>query len=278
MAHVLVYLQRTSLGLHPASAAALCLARDFADARGATVTALCAGDGKTLDEGITTAAGRFGADVLMFCGPEGLEEMVDRLHPVHVLAPWTAEGLAAVQGLPSGPVVPRWIDRAPPRLEADAVTGVVAGTAPWHVFDQPLDPEFLGAVDTVPMPAWVSQTAALDREVPVFAMVGPGPLRFIAPHGVPDRVEALLTHHRMEAATVEDLERDAMGTFVWLGDGRAVLPDALTHRTPTARLVLLAGEGARVDPSWASADLVVAGTWTDALGRLHEPLWRTAIV
>ncbi len=277
MAHILVYLQRTSLGLHPGSAAALCLARDFADARGATVTALCAGDGGKLDQGITAAAGRFGADVLMYCGPEGLEEMTERLRPVHVLAPWTPEGLAAVQGLPGGPATARWVETERPRMEADTVTGVVSGALPWHHYAETLEPEFLGAVDAVPMPPWVASMTAMNRDVPVFSMIGPGPLRYLAPEGVGDRVAEELSAHKMESATLEDLERDPTGTFVWLGDGHGALPDALVHRSPTARLVLLPGEGARVDASWSGADLVVAGTWTEALGRLHEPLWRKAI-
>jgi hypothetical protein len=276
MAHLLVHLQRTSLGLHPASAAGLCLARDFADARGATVTALCAGDGKRLDEGIARAAGRFGADVLMFCGPEGLEEMAERLQPVHVLAPWTPEGLAALQGLPGGPAIPRWIDKERPRLEADSVSAIVSGALPWHHFDQVLEPEFLGAVDTVPMPPWVSQFPP-DRDVPVFAMLGPGPLRYLAPNGLPERVVDALHRHQMEKAEIADVERDPTGTFVWFGSDETRLPEVLGQRSPTARLVVLPGGDAGLDASWSGADLVVPGTWTEALGRLHEPLWRTAI-
>ena len=66
MAHILVYLQRTPGGLHPASSVALCRARDIASERGATITAICRGDAGPLDKGVAAAASRFGADVLVW--------------------------------------------------------------------------------------------------------------------------------------------------------------------------------------------------------------------
>lgn len=277
MAHILVYLQRTPLGLHPASALGLCLARDLADLRGATVTALCAGDGGRLDAGIAAAAGRFGADVLMFCGPEGLEEMSDRLHPAHVLAPWTPEGLAAVQGLPAGPATPRWIDRPRPRIEADSVTGIVAGTLPWHHLVQTLEPEYLGAVDAVPMPPWVPELAKSCETPPVFGAMA-SPMRFVATEGIDEGLAADLERRGMRRAEPSDLQRHASDTFVWFLAGAGPLPDAVTHAPPTCRILLLPGPDGELHPSWSGADLVMAGTWPEAAGRLHEPLWRNPLV
>jgi hypothetical protein len=278
MAHILVYLQRTALGLHPASALGLNLARDIADLRGATVTALCAGDGGKLDTAVSAAAGRFGADVLMYCGPEGLEEMSARLRPVHVLAPWTPEGLAAVQGLPAGPAIPRWIEAPRPRAVADSVTGIVAGTLPWHHFDQALEPEYLGQVDAVPMPPWVAELGRSAEPPPVFRMLGEAPLRFIATEGLDSGFAAELTRRGMERAEPADVARFATGTFVWFLAGAGPLPDAITHSPPTCRVILLPGPDATFDPSWSGADLVVAGTWPEAVSRLHEPLWRNPLV
>lgn len=278
MAHILVYLQRTAFGLHPASALGLNLARDIADLKGATITALCAGDGGKLDAAISAAAGRFGADVLMYCGPEGLEEMSARLEPVHVIAPWTPEGLAAVQGLPAGPAIPRWIDAPKPRAVADSVTGIVAGTLPWHHFDQGLEPEYLGDVEAVPMAPWVAELAASEGPPPVFGMLGSPPLRFIATQGLDPGFAGELERRGMVRAEPADLSRHATGTFVWFQAGAGPLPEAITHAPPTCRVILLPGPDAAFDPSWSGADLVVAGTWPEAVGRLHEPLWRNPLV
>ena len=277
MAHILVYLQRTALGLHPASALGLCLARDFADLKGATITALCAGDGGRLDPGIAAAAGRFGGDVLMYCGPEGLEEMSARLAPAHVLAPWTPEGLAAVQGLPGGPAIPRWIDRPRPRLDADSVTGIVAGALPWHHFDQALEPEYLGAVDAVPMPPWVPERAKVDGPPPMFSMLGNPPLRFVASSPLDETLVADLRRRGMQQAEPSDVARYTDGTFVWFLAGAGPLPEAITHSPPTCRVILMPGPDATFDPSWSGADVVVAGSWPEAVARIHEPLWRTPL-
>ena len=64
MAHILVYAQRTPQGIHPASAAALCLARDIASDRGATITAVCPGDAGRADQFVIGAVSRYGADLL----------------------------------------------------------------------------------------------------------------------------------------------------------------------------------------------------------------------
>ena len=64
MAHILVYAQRTPQGIHPARAAALCLARDIASDRGATVTAVCPGDAGRADQFVIGAVSRYGADLL----------------------------------------------------------------------------------------------------------------------------------------------------------------------------------------------------------------------
>ena len=55
MAHIVVYLQRTPHGLHPASAVGLCWARDIASERGATVTAVCPGDAGEFDRATLAA-------------------------------------------------------------------------------------------------------------------------------------------------------------------------------------------------------------------------------
>lgn len=280
MAHILVYLERTPRGLHPASALALCVARDIASNRGASVTAVCPGDAGDLDAGITRAAARFGADVMVFASPTGLVETVERLRPVHLLAPWTPHGLAAVGETDLGPAVPRWVERArPPGAGADTVTGIVAGALPWHTFDTTLDPEYLGPVDTVKLPGWVAPiVAAVDQDsAPGFSMVPKGGLHYVAPRNADAAVHKTLEQLGAQLVTEDDIDALAEGALLFFADGTQPLPDALQQCPATTRSVVFAGPDATVDPSWMYADLVVPGAWAQAVARLHEPLWSAAL-
>ncbi len=280
MAHILVYLQRTPAGLHPGSALALCIARDIASNRGASITALCPGDAGNLDAGIVRAAGRFGADVMVFYGPDGMNDTIDRLQPVHVVTTWTTEGLAAVDGIAVGPAVPRWIGKArPPGAGADTVTGVVAGALPWHAFDALLDAEYLGEVDAVALPAWTEHaSAAVDEaDAPGFGMVPEGSLHYVAPTGVDANTGKTLDRLGALPAQPDKLAELPSGSLLWFSDGRSALPEALQTVPPTTRSVVLAGPDAAFDTSWQHADLVVPGPWDEAVARLVEPLWRAAL-
>lgn len=273
MAHILVYLQRTPAGLHPASAVGLCMARDIATTRGATVSALCAGDAGVYDRRMARAAGAFGADVLTFCGPRGLENLHERLAPVHIFAPWSPEGIAAVQGLDSGPAIPRWIRSSNHQdQEADAVTGIIAGTVPWHRFHEELEAEYEGDVDEVPLPPWIETDAAATG--PAFGVVEGEPLGYVCPDGTDPAIEIALQRwgaRRMSPSEVAGAEH---GTHVWLGPGAGPLPDTLSHRSPTSRLLLLPGPDGQLDPSWSSADLVLGGSWPEVIEQLRNGQWQ----
>lgn len=277
MAHILVYLQRTLYGLHPGSAVALCLARDIGSERGATVTALCAGDAGPMDQGIVRAASTYGADVVLFTGPNGLEHMQTRLRPVHILTPWTTEGEAAVQGLPGGPATPRWLDDPQPRWsEPDAITGVVAGTLPWHDLGGELEPEYEGDVGEVPMPAWVKDAPG-EGEAVGFRAAADGPIQFHAPGGLDDATEALLSSIGAKPLPADALGSALSGTVVWL-DGTSALPESLAQRGPDSRLILLPGPDADILPSWSHADWVLPGDTAETLRQLQSELWRSALV
>jgi hypothetical protein len=269
MAHILVYLQRTPQGLHPASAVGLCLARDIGSERGATVTAVCSGDAGALDRGVLAAATRFGADIVLFGGPRSIEDLHERLRPVHVLTPWTSEGLAAVQGLPSGPAVPRWLDRAnPPWAGADAVTGIIAGTLPWHALTEPLEAEYAGDVDQVPLPTWVE--ACGDR-VRTFQIAGDDPVGYVASEPLEPDLRRGLEQLGATRATLDDVAKSESGTFVWLAPGAGHLcADPLGGRAPATRVVLLPGPDAKVDPSWSTVDWVFGGPWPNVLRTLIQ--------
>lgn len=279
MAHILVYLQRTPQGLHPASAVALCFARDLGSDRGATVTAVCAGDAGELDRAMVGGAGRYGADTMVFCGPGGIERLQERLRPVHVLAPWTAEGIAAMQGVPTGPMVPRWVDDRRPSWGApDAVSGIVAGTLPWHDFDEQLEAEYQGDVDRVPMPSWVKDAAVPLSPAGTERLVLAQPeIGFVAPPTIDAELRAKLTAVGAKSATVDEVVHSQTGSWLWLHAGAGPLPELLSRRGPGSRVVLLPGDNGNFDPSWALADWVLPGAWPKVLGMLGSPGWRRAL-
>ncbi len=279
MAHILVYLQRTPAGLHPASAVALCRARDIASDRGASITAMGSGDAGAIDRGIAAAAGRFGADVLVFGGPKGLRALYEQLNPVHVLVPWTDEGLAAAEGLPSGPATARWLTtRQPAWGGADAVTAVVAGTMPWHAQTEVLEAEYHADVDEVQQPSWVTETSASqgeDETAPVFAVLGRGPVRYVSARSPDADTTSALARIGAHAATLDDPAlATTAGTVLWLS--AEPIPAALTERPVSVRLVVLPGEHTGLHPSWRAADWVLAGPRPAALGTILDSPWATA--
>jgi hypothetical protein len=272
MAHILVYLQRTPGGLHPASAVALCRARDIGSDRGASITAMCSGDAGALDRGIAVAAGRFGADVLVFGGPKGLRSLFDQLNPVHVLVPWTDEGLAAAEGLPSGPAVPRWLTtRQPAWGGADAVTAVVAGTMPWHALGETLEAEYQAEVDEVQQARWVPELSAVYAEgaPPVFTVGGRGPVRYMAARTPDGDTQAALSRLGAQSSSGDDV--GTAGTVLWLSTEE--VPPVLAQRPVDVRLVVLPGEHAGLHPSWRAADWVLSGPRAAALGMILDSPW-----
>lgn len=277
MAHLVVYVQRTPHGIHPASALALCWARDIASERGATVTAVCLGDAGALDRGVALAAGRFGADVMLFGGPRALENLQERLRPVHVLTPWTQEGRKAVQVLSTGPAVPRWLhSRNPSWGGADAITGIVAGTLPWHDLDQALDAEYEGDVDEVPLPAWVEAwNEAEPRVLPQFRISGGEPRTFVPPpDGLDRRVEDTLRSMGFVQGSLADACVAATGTVLWLAPGAGRVPSDAVTRGPGTRLLLLPGSDGHLDEAWSSVDWVLPGPWPDVLDALSSGGWQ----
>jgi len=270
MAHIVVYLQRTPRGLHPASAIALCWARDIASERGASVTAVAAGDAGSFDRGLVKAAGRFGADTVLFGGPEALANLQGRLLPVHVLLPWTMEGQAMAQRLAYDEPVPRWIERPhPPFGGPDAVTGVIAGTLPWHNLSTELDAEYEDSVEQVDLPAWLMPSG---EDGPTFRATETGPRRYIAEGPLDVEVLKRLRAAGATAAEPVDVTDVSGGTFFWFDARSSTLPAACVERSPESRLFLFPGRRSELDPTWSSADWVFGGPWPDAFARLEGVL------
>lgn len=283
MAHIAVHLQRTPHGLHPASAVALCWARDIGSTRGATVTGLCRGDAGSADASITAAAARFGADVLLFGGPSGLRNLCERLNPVHVMVPYTPQGLAAAEALDAGAAVPRWIDsRSPPYATADAVTAVVAGVKPWHRFELELDPEYEGDVDAVALPAFVEKSEdGTDAPAPPVFDLGPAPLSYVGPDRLDSMVATALEGLGATRSSWEEAAHRTGGTTLVLLEPAATLPETLHERKDGGRVVALPGQqsaepSADVPAPWQHADWVLPGRWTDVIASLREGPWTAA--
>jgi len=270
MAHIVVYLQRTPQGLHPASALSLCWARDIGSQRGASVTALAIGDAGPWDAGIVRAAGRYGADAVEFCGPGGLSRVYERLHPVHILVPLTLEGRSVAQDLPGGPVIPRWLQGPNPRFGgADALTGVLAGALPWHDFEATLESEY--------------ESTAVEAPTPAFAREGEAPCRVslelqdargyvIAPATEPDHATLKILHGLgLPPVEVDEVATARAGLFFWLARPHTTLPARLAERSPSVRVATLAGPTDRRDDSWSLSDWVFAGPCHEVLTTLAGP-------
>lgn len=275
MAHIAVQLQRTPQGLHPASAVALCWARDIGSARGATVTAVCIGDAGDSDRRIAAAAARFGADVLLFGGPNGLKNLRERLNPVHVLVPFTPQGLAAASTFATGPVVPRWIaGRSPPYATADALTAIAAGVRPWHRFELELDPEYEGDVDEVDLPEFIT-----DGDAPVFDL-GARPLGYVAPDKLDPAIVGALEGLGATPTTWDAAPHRSGGTTVVLLDAGGQLPPVAARDDPGRVIVLLGSDAPPPDdavpPAWRHVDWLLPGRWADVIGSLREGPWTSA--
>ncbi len=270
MANVLVYLQRTPHGLHPASLIATCVARDLASARGATVTGLCVGDGGEFDEHVVTAVSRAGADVLVFAGDSGLRHLYERLRPRFVLIPWTHDAHAAVEAANLGPAVPRWVGGPQDDPDAlDHVTAMVAGALPWHTMPDVLDPEYGGEVGDTKLPQWLEASGGkLHSDERVV---------YVAPPDLDADVRQRLQNFGAEPVAPDYAERHVSGTLLWLDAGPNGLPEALGQRPEHARVILMPGPAGEPTDSWSISDWVLPGDWAAVMDRLSSEGWRKAL-
>lgn len=267
MAHILVYAQRTPQGIHPASAAALCLARDIGSERGTTVSAVCPGDAGRADQFVIGAVSRLGADVLTFLGPTGMRPLYDRLHPLLVFVPFTEEGLAAAESL--GPPETLWLQE--PEVEWErlaALSAVVAGALPWYELPSIIDAEYDNEASLVALPEWVARIEQHN---------GRGPLRHFAREDLDQATRAALASIGAKPVGPEYLAEHNAGTLLWFGGADAPVPEALANRSAGARVVLFPGEHAEAEPSWKRADWVLPGAWPETVKQLHSELWKPVI-
>ena len=267
MATVLVYVQRTPRGLHPASVTALCVARDLGSQRGAAVVALCSGDGGEFDRHIERACGRYGADQLFFIGPQGLANTVARLQAAHVLTGWTREGIQTLGKAGLGPIETRHVNGPFPVEEIPAVLGVLAGSLPWYDFPTTIEGDYEGDVGDITMPPWLSQGDGSLQH-------GGAGLVYVAPEGlgpaIPQALESLGAH----AVPPEYAASHSKGTLLWLSADGQGLPTELASRPPGARVVAMPGPDPQMHDTWNLADWVLPGSWSQVIAALSSPAWK----
>lgn len=268
MAHILVYVQRTPHGIHPASAVALCLARDLGSDFGATITAVCPGDAGKANYKVARAAGRYGADNLLFAGPTGLVTLQKRLNPGLLLVPWTDEGVKIAEGLEGGPATPHLLHEPQPEWSSEElVSGIIAGAPPWYDLPTVLDADIESDAAEVALPEW-----AEDVDPPAA-----GGLVYVAPADLDPLTRsnlALLGARPIGASEVTTL---TSGTVLWLATEPAAPTAEAARRSAAVRLLLFPGVSPRFHPNWAAADWVLPGLWPEATKQLHSEMWKLTL-
>jgi hypothetical protein len=281
MAHVVVYLQRTTRGLHPGSMVALSLAREVGDERGAAVLGLCLGDAGAFDDRLVVEASRSGADQIVFLGPEGIPKLFRRLSPRHVFSPYTREAGSVLAQAGIGPMVGRLVDGPPANVrKLEPVVGTIAGILPWQQSPLQIEPEYEADVTQVQLPEWL--VAAADRVTDLTTTAEQPPLLYTAPGIELDaETQAALTSLGAYPVTPDGYSGYREGTLLWFDGAGQGLPVTLVERSPGLRVILLPGPGpltGPVDSSWGMADFVLAGEWPVVVREFNGAAWKRMFV
>lgn len=281
MAHVVVYLQRTTRGLHPGSMVALCLAREVADARGASVSSLCLGDAGAFDDRLIVEASRAGADQIVFLGPEGVQKLFRRLAPRHVFAPYTREAGSVLAQAGIGPMVGRWIDGPPSNPQRlEPVIGAIAGSLPWQQSPMQIEPEYEADVTQVELPEWL--VAAAEQATNLTTTAEQPPLVYVTAGATAEldgETKAALASIGAYAIEPGEYPSYGEGTLLWFDCAGEGLPVGLLERSPGLRVILLPGErevgSGPVDASWGMADFVLPGRWAEVVREFNGTAWKS---
>jgi hypothetical protein len=277
MAHVVVYLQRTTRGLHPGSMVALCLAREIGDARGASVTSLCLGDAGAFDDRLVVEASRAGADQIVFLGPEGIQKLFRRLAPRHVIAPYTREAGSVLAQAGIGPMVGRWVDGPPANVQKlEPVIGTIAGTLPWQQLNMQIEPEYEADVTQVELPEWL--VAAAEQATNLTTTAEQPPLLYVDTSMALDvETKAALASLGAYAIGPNEYGHYDEGTLLWFDGANQGLPVELLERSAGLRVILLPGArelSGPIDASWGTADFVLPGRWAEVVREFNGTVWK----
>jgi len=247
----------------------LCLARDIGSERGASITALALGDHEQQNNRVCAAAGRYGADTLLFSGKKAIKDLYERLQPISLLVPYTHEGLEIAELFPQEKAIPRWLSESDHGWgSADPITAVIAGTLTWYDLPTVLDPEITGDAGSHPLADWLG-TCDSNRDS--------RQIQYIAPPNLDAGTKATLASLGARPAPHGYAANHTSGTLLILDSGRGGLPEGLENRGPGARVMFLPGEVAHFHESWIQADWVLPGPWQEAVNNLHSELWKPAL-
>jgi len=119
------------------------------------------------------------------------------------------------------------------------------------------------------LPGWVESTSGkLYHDLS---------LTFVAPPAIDDGVRTALKALGASEVTMEQAERHATGTLIWLDAGPSGLPSSLANRPEQAQVVLLPGPSGTPSPGWGLADFVLPGDWLETATRMHTEAWGASL-
>jgi hypothetical protein len=228
------------------------------------------GDAGDRDNEVAAMCGRYGADQLLFVGPEDLERLKERVAPRRVFAPNTPEGqtLLAGLGIDDSETSTRLVERPMTREELGDTAGLLlhAGTLPWHDLEDVIDPDYgEHFASGTPVP-W---GAVASEELPPAWYVLEGD-----PELSPEAL-APLEPETIDEASLQSLER---GCLLCSARGYDAAADAIASRDRAVHLCIVDEEDPPRSPSTrAAVDFVFASSAHEVAKALKEPEWREAL-
>lgn len=260
MATLLVLVEASPSGIHPASALSLCVARDLASARGATVVATTPPRNPAQDAQLLAEVTRKGADRMVFCAPEGLAEHISAMTPRCILGPATQKSREQLSRLAGEDLTIAWVQGpAEPPSELSGAIALLAGALPWYELSAEIIPEYPGD----------DQLCDLREVEPATAPVREPMLRFVIDPSM-DSKQLRAELSLLGASELVPDEAPENGC-VRLCIGPGLPPEASADQ----RWILIPGDPApEIHSDWGEAQWVLPGTAYDALRSLHSQLWK----
>lgn len=259
MATLLVLLEASPFGIHPASALGLCVARDLASARGATVVASCEAQNPNADAAVLREATRRGADRMIFCDARQLKSLLPAMAPKCALAPATKKSRAKLTEIGGTDLTIAWVQGpADPPGELNGTIALMAGTLPWYELQAEIIPEYPGD----------DQLCDL-REIPIPPVPGHAPeLRYV----IDPELDSTKLRSELSLLGASELHPsdNASAHCIRICIGES-LPD---YAAEDQRWILVPGNPSLpIAGAWGEAWWVLPGKPYDAIRNLHGQIW-----
>lgn len=274
MAHLLVYVQRTEGGIHPASAVAMCIARELASSKGATLLALCVGRDANPDAEaqIMRQSGRYGADRIHFANAKSIISQVRRIDPILSLAPHTAEGLEFLAQIKTNQRIAHHWQHLPYELpmHLPRLMSVVAGTPPWNNFSTQLTASYEEGLEEIASFSSQSENTAAPQQYCYYSAT---PLSA--------KIRDLLKPFSASEVTLEDFAQVQRARLFYFQAPDATFEiEALKLRSPGSQVFLLIDREptTTVESDWTWADWVIPGPWDKTLAAFHNEMWQLILM